>query len=62
MTVPVVYGFGLVVKGCKAILRFGSIYYALHRTDYTSEQQALIDGLMAAAQAVISALEPPLLP
>lgn len=46
------FGIGLVLAGCKLILRFAERYYSTHRGDYDTAQQNALDALFNAARAV----------
>jgi len=56
------YGFGLVFLAVHYILRFADRYYMEHRTDYTTQQQTVIDNLITAANALEAAISPVIFP
>jgi hypothetical protein len=56
------FGFGLIFKAAKLILRFAGLYYQTNRGKYTVSQQAVIDPLIVAAESLVAAIDITLLP
>ena len=51
-------GYSIVLKACKAIVKFGGTLYSLHKSDYSSQQQAQIETLLDVAKNLIELLNP----
>jgi hypothetical protein len=51
------HGFGLVYKAVKLVLRFAGLYYLRNKSQYSAPQQAVIDGLITAAEALVAAVD-----
>jgi hypothetical protein len=56
------HGFGILYKAVKVVLRFAGLYYNQNKARYTQPQQAVIDPLIAAAEALVTAIDVVTLP
>jgi hypothetical protein len=55
-------GIVMLYGACLVVLRFGGVYYAKNKANYTVEQQAGIEAMLEAAQTLAALIKPVILP